>query len=96
MSTKVENEWRLLANFEQWLVEYRPDSRVIRLKINDKIMYLEREAYQLLWGMMTQGLDELEREEDKAARLLGREPSMTTLSPQLQPHNFKLVYNKYN
>lgn len=95
MSIKTENEWRLLANYEQWLVEYQPDSRVIRLKVNDKTMYLEPESYQLLWGMLTQGLDELGRAEDESDRLLGRQLSITTTSsPQLQTHNFKLVFNE--
>lgn len=94
MSIKTENEWRLLANYEQWLVEYQPDLRVIRLKVNDKALYLDPDSYQLLWGMLTQGLDELGRVEDESARLHGRQLSITTSSPQLQTHNFKLVFNE--
>ncbi|HDY85060.1 hypothetical protein LCGC14_0570670 [marine sediment metagenome] len=71
MSNKTENEWLPLAQHEQWLVEYRPDSRIVRVHLGENVMYLEREAYQLLWGMVTEGLDELERVEDDSARLVG-------------------------
>lgn len=83
MSNKTENEWQLLAQHEQWLVEYRPDSRIVRVKLGESIIYLEREAYQLLWGVITEGLDELERVEDNSARLAGQNIS---IQPQvLQP-----------
>tara|TARA_R110001606_G_scaffold363430_3_gene517605 strand:- start:65266 stop:65529 length:264 start_codon:yes stop_codon:yes gene_type:complete len=71
MSNKIENEWLPLAAHEQWLVEYRPDSRIVRVHLGETLMYLEREAYQLLWGMVTNGLDELERVEDNSARMTG-------------------------
>lgn len=64
-------EWRLLAQHERWVVEYRPDSRIVRLRMDEVTMYLEREAYQLLWGMVTLGLDEMERVEDESARMAG-------------------------
>jgi len=83
MSNKTENEWQLLAQHEQWLVEYRPDSRIVRVKLGESIIYLEREAYQLLWGVITEGLDELERVEDNSARLAGQN---IAIQPQvLQP-----------
>jgi len=72
MSNKTEHEWQLLAQHEQWLVEYRPDSRIVRVHLGETVMYLEREAYQLLWGMVTEGLDELERVEDDSARMVGQ------------------------
>jgi hypothetical protein len=71
MTNKTEDEWQPIAQHEQWLVEYRPDSRIVRVKLGDSIMYLERKAYQLLWGVLTEGLDELERVEDDSARLVG-------------------------
>jgi hypothetical protein len=71
MSNKTKDEWQLLAQHEQWVVEYRSDSRIVRLNLAGTIMYLEREAYQLLWGALTEGLDELERVEDSSARLAG-------------------------
>ena len=71
MTTKLESEWQLLAQHEQWLVEYKYDSQIIRMSLNYKVMYLEREAYQMLWGVITQGLDELERVEDESARIRG-------------------------
>ncbi len=84
MSTKTESEWMLLAKHEQWRVEHRPNSRMIRLRLNDHIMYLERDAYQLLWGVLSQGLDELERVEDESARQLGRQLPHLLPNPQLQ------------
>jgi recombinational DNA repair protein RecR len=69
MTKKVESEWQLLAQHEKWVVEYRDDSQIIRMSLNSKVMHLEREAYQLLWGVITQGLDELERVEDESARI---------------------------
>ena len=39
---------------------------MVRLSIDDKVLYLERDAYQLLWGMITLGLDELELMETRA------------------------------
>lgn len=57
------NEWLPLAQHERWIVEYRPDSRMVRLCMDEVTLYLEREAYQLLWGLVTLGLDKLERVE---------------------------------
>lgn len=71
MSNKIKNEWRPLARHEQWLIEYRPDSRIVRVQLGDTTIYLEREAYQLLWGTITEGLDELERVEDDSADISG-------------------------
>lgn len=71
MTKKIESKWQLLARHEKWLVEYKYDSQIIRMSLGDKVMYLEREAYQLLWGVITQGLDELERVEDESARIRG-------------------------
>lgn len=76
MNNKTENEWQPLAQHEQWLVEYRPDSRIVRVHLGDEIIYLEREAYQLLWGVLTEGLDELERVEDDSARIVGLKPAI--------------------
>tara|TARA_R110000772_G_scaffold45893_1_gene104966 strand:+ start:287 stop:550 length:264 start_codon:yes stop_codon:yes gene_type:complete len=80
MSNKTDIEWRPLAQHEQWSVEYRPDSRIVRMHLGDTTMYLEREAYQLLWGMVTEGLDELERVEDNASRIVGHKH---TVQPQI-------------
>lgn len=71
MTKKIESKWQLLARHEKWLVEYKYDSQIIRMSLGDKVMYLERKAYQLLWGVITQGLDELERVEDESARIRG-------------------------
>lgn len=80
MSNKTENEWLPLAQHEQWLVEYRPDSRIVRVHLGNEVMYLERESYQLLWGVLTEGLDELERVEDDSARMVGLK---NTIQPQV-------------
>lgn len=71
MSNKIKNEWQPLARHEQWLIEYRPDSRIVRVQLGGTTIYLEREAYQLLWGTITEGLDELERVEDDSADISG-------------------------
>ena len=71
MNKEKTFEWWLLAQHERWVVEYRPDSRIVRLRMDEITLYLEREAYQLLWGMLTLGLDELERVEDESARIAG-------------------------
>lgn len=70
-TNKIESEWQILAQHEQWVVEYKNDSQIIRMSLDDKVIHLEREAYQLLWGVITQGLDELERVEDESARIRG-------------------------
>lgn len=67
MKEEETPEWRLLAQHERWIVEYRPDSRIVRLRLDEATLYLERGAYQLLWGVVTLGLDELERAEDEFA-----------------------------
>lgn len=71
MDKEKTQEWMPLAQHERWVVEYRPDSRIVRLRMDDTTMYLEREAYQMLWGMVTLGLDELERVEDESSRMAG-------------------------
>lgn len=71
MGNNVKNKWQPLAQHEQWLIEYRSDSRIVRIQLGDAVMYLEREAYQLLWGTITEGLDELERVEEASARMVG-------------------------
>jgi len=71
MNKEKTQEWMPLAQHERWVVEYRPDSRIVRLRMDGTTMYLEREAYQMLWGVVTLGLDELERVEDEAGRMSG-------------------------
>lgn len=73
MSNETAHEWLPLAQHEHWVVEYRPDSRIVRLRMEGVTMYFEREAYQLLWGMLSTGLDELERVEDESGRRAGME-----------------------
>lgn len=71
MNKEKTQEWMPLAQCERWVVEYRPDSRIVRLRMDDTTLYLEREAYQMLWGVVTLGLDELERMEDESSRMSG-------------------------
>ena len=76
MSNKAENEWQPLAKHGQWLIEYRSSSRIIRVHLDDTILYLKSEAYQLLWGTITEGLDVLERVEDDQARLMNQKHAL--------------------
>tara|TARA_B100000795_G_scaffold104177_1_gene76849 strand:+ start:643 stop:906 length:264 start_codon:yes stop_codon:yes gene_type:complete len=76
MSKKTDNRWKPLAKHEQWLVEYWADSNIVRLSLGDTTMHLRRDDYQMLWGVITQGLDELERVEDAHSRLM--EPNFST------------------
>lgn len=71
MNKEKTQEWMPLAQYERWVVDYRPDSRIVRLRMDDTTLYLEREAYQMLWGVVTLGLDELERVEDESGRMAG-------------------------
>lgn len=71
MDKDKTQEWMPLAQHERWVVDYRPDSRIVRLRMDDTTMYLDREAYQMLWGVVTLGLDELERVEDESSRMSG-------------------------
>lgn len=84
MSKKDKQAWLPLAQHGGWTVEYRPDSRIVRLQMDGTVMHLEREAYQLLWGTLTEGLDELERVEDESRRLVnwGRTPDACVEWPQ--------------
>ena len=76
MSNKMDNRWQPLAKHEQWLVEYRADSNIVRVSLGDTTMHLKRDEYQMLWGVITQGLDELERVEDAPSGLI--EPNFST------------------
>lgn len=71
MNKEKTQEWMPLAQHERWVVDYRPDSRIVRLRMDDTTLYLEREAYQMLWGVVTLGLDELERVEGESSRMAG-------------------------
>lgn len=67
--------WLPLARHEDWLVEYRPDTRIVRLRMEDGMsIHLDREAYQFLWGTLTLGLDELERLEDETGGMRAAPP----------------------
>ena len=76
MSGKMGNRWKPLAEHEQWLVEYGTDSNIVRVNLGNTTMHLKRDEYQILWGVLTQGLDELERLEDDPSRLM--EPNLST------------------
>ncbi len=46
------------------MVEYCEAMHKVRLQLNDKVIVLAVADYKLLWGALTEGLDELERMED--------------------------------
>jgi len=85
MNTKIENNWQLLAQHEQWIIDYQPHSRMVRMRLDDMVMYVERESYELLWGVITQGLDELERQEDPNLSVRGS--AEQSQSAWLLPHH---------
>ncbi len=72
MSQSKMEAWLPLARHGHWMVDYRPDARIVRLRMeNGMVLHLDREAYQFLWGMFTMGLDELERLEDESGCMAG-------------------------
>jgi hypothetical protein len=46
------------------------------MRMGDVTMHFERAACQLRWGMVTHGLDELERANDESARRAGSASDM--------------------
>lgn len=61
---KRNTQWQPLAQHGPWQVEYCREADRVRLQLGETTLQLEREAYQLLWGTLTEGLDALERVED--------------------------------
>lgn len=76
MREKMGNRWKPLAEHEQWLIEYEADSNIVRVSLGNTTMHLKSDEYQMLWGVLTQGLDELERLEDDPSHLM--EPNSST------------------
>ena len=76
MSEKTGNRLKPLAEHEQWLIEYEADSNIVRVSLGNTTMHLKSDEYQMLWGVLTQGLDELERLEDDPSHLM--EPNSST------------------
>lgn len=76
MSEKTGNRLKPLAEHEQWLIEYEADSNIVRVSLGNTTMHLKCDEYQMLWGVLTQGLDELERLEDDPSHLM--EPNSST------------------
>ena len=76
MSEKTGNRLKPLAEHEQWLIEYEADSNIVRVSLGNTTMHLKCDEYQMLWGVLTQGLDELERLEDDPSHLM--DPNSST------------------
>ena len=76
MSEKTGNRWKPLAEHEQWLIEYEADSNIVRVSLGNTTMHLKYDEYHMLWGVLTQGLDELERLEDDPSHSM--EPNSST------------------
>lgn len=64
-------EWLPLSQHERWSVEYCLDQRMVRLRLGGQIMQVDRDAFQLLWATLTEGLDAMELAEDEANRITG-------------------------
>lgn len=64
-------EWTPLSQHEEWAVEYCLEDRLVRLRLGDATMQLDREAYLLLWATLTEGLDAMELADDESNRLAG-------------------------
>jgi hypothetical protein len=62
-------EWLPLSQHGEWTVEYCLEERSVRLRLGEASMYLDREAYMLLWATLTEGLDAMEMAEDEASHV---------------------------
>lgn len=68
MNQDKTQQWLPLAQHGAWKVERSQDTGMLRLHMGNQVFHLAREAYQVLWGTLTEGLDALEQAED-ASRL---------------------------
>jgi hypothetical protein len=65
------HEWLPLSQHGDWTVEYCLEERSVRLRLGEASMYMDRDAYLLLWATLTEGLDAMELAEDEASRITG-------------------------
>ncbi len=72
MKNPHDDDWRVLSRHDQWAVEYRMDSSVLRIRAEGVTLYLDRDGYRLLWGLLSYGLDELERLEEAGGQKSAR------------------------
>lgn len=62
-------EWMPLSQHGDWTVEYCLEERSVRLRLGEANLYLDRDAYLLLWATLTEGLDAMEMADDEASRI---------------------------
>lgn len=62
-------EWLSLSQHGEWTVEYCLEEHSVRLRMGEASLYLDREAYMLLWATLTEGLDAMEMADDEATHI---------------------------
>jgi len=74
-------DWLPLSQHGDWMVEYCLEERTVRLRLGEASLYMDRDAYLLLWATLTEGLDAMELAEDEANRITSQLLDAGTLPP---------------